>query len=703
MTEPTAATPFSSRLRRALFLQLAVVPDGVTVAEVYAKAKVLGDQATEEAYHNIARRLVHRAILTPRSKPGESTRYVLGRESVEQWLQEDELAEIIDPDYPLLAITVWREAVQQINDVPEAVWAELRERLQAQNAQDLFADALLSYAQDFAAQISDLSMHPERGGSEHLRMRKEADSERQLLVRMAKRGLGLSDEAMHVPGSVDAAISEYQNGRRDYANEPLLREEVARRVEPVTFVTSATPSQPTRELLVGAVDGSTRGGLLSLAGHDGDFNVAHAPLVNINTAVGQINRALQARGRLQSLFVRLPERPEDMQRQENRHTVMAKLMHQDLTDTEYMHAVWNAMDLVEIRATLRLLKRWYPAESTTEIPPADVVLRDGAATPQARDFSHYKQQDSYGQIVRDIIETSWDVARQSREDDRTVSGTIKATQLWFYGPVVNWFACQLASRGNSQIKDWPIETINFADDQLLITRLLSAKRVKGDPWMRTCMVLRPFHAVTRFAEEYRRAKPPAQEVLDQYQQAMSSSTTRDEERLFWSGFQATADPFVKMLREVQYGSFFVAAVPRLDRGNMLPRFELLVPTSTGEEDPAPWPVAARHTQRLLAAIEQVGWDVAAEHSMFEPEMKLDVLPRLLLKAHDTVKIWAAELLGRVQEYVGYHLARYTKTKRMKGIQVRPFTRGELEALYTELRKERERQAGARKLVPPEST
>jgi hypothetical protein len=694
---------FSSRQRRALFLQLAVAPDGVTVGEVFAKARQLGDRATEEAYHNIARRLVHRAVLVSRTKRGEPTRYVLGRESAEQWLQEDELADIIDPDYPLLAIAVWREAVQQINDIPEAIWTELRERLRTEDAPNLFVRALISYTQDFAAQVSDLAMHVERGGSEYLRMRKETDSTRQLLVRMAKRGLGLSDEAIHVPGSVDTAISEYEGGRREYVNEPLLRSEVARRVEPVMFVTDATPPAGTKELLVGAVDGSTRGGLLSLAGQDGDFSVAHAPLVNINTAVGQINRALQARGRLLNLFVRLPERPEDMQRQENRHTVMAKLMHQDLTDAEYMHAVWNAMDLVEIRATLRLLKRWYPPEPTTEIPPADIVLRDGAATPQERDFSHYKQQDSYGQIVRDIMETSWEVALRCREDERSVAGTVKATQLWFYGPVLNWFACQLAAQGNSQIKDWPIETMNFADDQLLITRLLTAKRAKGDPWLRTCIVLRPFHAVTRFAEEYQRAMPPAQAILDRYQQALTTLSTRDEDRLFWSGFQGTADPFVKMLREVQYGSFFVAAVPRLDRGNMLPRFELLIPVPTGENDAAPWVVVDRHTQRLLIAIEQVGWDVAAEHTMFQPEMKLDVLPRLLLKAHDTVKIWAAELLGRVQEYVGYHLAHYTKKKRMRGIQVRPFTRTELEAFYAELRKEREEQAGARRLVAPDAT
>jgi hypothetical protein len=697
----SSAGPFSSRQRRELFLQLAATPGGVTAADVYAKARELGDTATEEAYYNIARRLVHRAVLVAQSRRGEPTRYMLGREGGDQWLQEDELAEIIDPEYPLLAITVWREAVQQINDVPEAVWAELRERLSGEPAPELFSRALLSYADDFAAQISDLAGHPEQEGGEYVRMRKEAEACRQLIARLAKRGLGLSEEAIHVPASVDLAIKEYQGGRAARIDEALLREEVARRVEPVSFVTEAASPAEAREPLVGAVDGSTRGGLLSLAGEDGDFNVAHAPLVNINTAVGQINRALEARGRLINLFVRLPERPEDMQRQENRHTVMAKLLHPDLTDAQYMHAVWNAMDLVEIRTTLRLLKRWYGNEVPAEIPPADVVLRDGTVTPQDRDFTHYKEQDSYGQIVRDIIEASWEVALRCREDDRTVCGVVKATQLWFYGPVLNWFACQLASSAASQIKAWPMETMNIAPDQLLITRLLTAKRGKGDVWSRTCVVLRPFHAVTNFAEHYRRAKPSADSILEHHQEVLGGAAVGDEDRLFWSTFQGPADPFVKMLREAQYGSFFLAAVPRLDNSNMLPRFELFVPARTAENETAPWPVATRHVQRLLAAIQAVGWDVAAEHTMFLEELKLDVLPRLLIKAHDTVKIWAAELLGRVQEYVGYQLARYTKTKRMRGIQVRPFTRAELEALYAELRKERERQAGARRLIEPD--
>jgi hypothetical protein len=59
-----------------------------------------------------------------------------------------------------------------------------------------------------------------------------------------------------------------------------------------------------------------------------------------------------------------------------------------------------------------------------------------------------------------------------------------------------------------------------------------------------------------------------------------------------------------------------------------------------------------------------------------------------------VKIWAAELLSRVQEFIGYYLARYVKTKKFRGIKVRPFTRAELELLYSQLKRERELQAGA---------
>src|SRR5687767_5442058 len=102
---------FTSVRRRELFLKLAAAPGGVTTADVHAQARELGDTATEEAYHNIARRLVHRAVLVPDSRPGERTRYALGAYGGERWLEEDELARLVDPDYPIPAFTVWRESI----------------------------------------------------------------------------------------------------------------------------------------------------------------------------------------------------------------------------------------------------------------------------------------------------------------------------------------------------------------------------------------------------------------------------------------------------------------------------------------------------------------------------------------------------------------------------------------------------------------
>src|SRR5437867_3647042 len=99
----------SSAKRKELFLQLAARPEGATVSEVYGRAVELGDTVTEEAYHNMARRLVHRGLLFRIDSDG-GTRYKLGAPADKRWLEEEELAALVDPDYPLLAIAIWKEA-----------------------------------------------------------------------------------------------------------------------------------------------------------------------------------------------------------------------------------------------------------------------------------------------------------------------------------------------------------------------------------------------------------------------------------------------------------------------------------------------------------------------------------------------------------------------------------------------------------------
>jgi hypothetical protein len=698
MTEANNSTPeiSDSTQRKGLFLEMAGRREGVSVHEVYERALQLGDTVTEEAYYNLARRLVHRGLLVPDDSSGEN-RYRLGAHSEAQWLEEEQLCAIIDPEYPLPALTIWKEAQRQIKEIPEAIWEELRERLKFEPAQDLFRKAILSYCDDLHAQVAILADTNAEQSPEFPKVKKEAESTLSLLVRLGKYGLGLSHEALSLPPNVDTAIKEYRAGHTGpYVDGARLALELQRRIAPEHAVVEVSPDQREsgRPLSIGAVDGSMRGGILSFLGEEGDLALGHAPMIVINTSVGQLNKVLKHQGKQIPLFLRLPEKPEDMQRQDNRYSVMAKLFFPDLSDAEYMHSVWNAMDLLEARAALRLLDRWYAPKSNYDVPPSDVVLRDGAASPQDRDFHHYALQTTYGKIVRDLISTNWKIVQKCRDDGQTLAGVVKAAHLTVFGPVINWFACQVAMNKKGQLQSWPLAAMNLLPDQVLLTRLLTSGRQKKDPWVRTCVIMRPFHATTNYAQGYSHVDRPTGKILRQHEEALKNLDSLDaDHRLFWQDFRGESDPYVKMLESTYYASFYLGALPRLDLDKNLPRMEFLVPAPTSEDSPTPWDVAIVHRDRLILAISRIGFDVSAEHSMFASAAKLDVLPKLLIQVHDTVKHWAADLVSRVQEFVGFYLARYVKSKKLRGIKVRPFTRQELEFLYAELRSERDRLAG----------
>jgi hypothetical protein len=150
---------------------------------------------------------------------------------------------------------------------------------------------------------------------------------------------------------------------------------------------------------------------------------------------------------------------------------------------------------------------------------------------------------------------------------------------------------------------------------------------------------------------------------------------------------------VQMLNNVWYGSFYLGAVPRLDIEKLLPRFEFIVTHPTAESGTFPKATTTPHVERTLAAIRSTGFEVSSEHSMFQSEAKIDVLPALLIRAHDTVKIWATELLSRVQEYIGTHLSKFAKTSQLSGVRVRRWRKAELETLAKQLQRDRDRLAG----------
>lgn len=696
----------TSKQREKLFVRLAKRKDGATAQDVFDEGRKIGDTVTVEAYHNLGRRLVHRGVLLA-DKSDRHTRYTLSQNGEDQWLDEDQIAAIVDPDYPLIALAVVQESTRQINSVPESAWMEVRERLKSVNARKLFVDCIAGYCDNLRDEVQnyviELTASPQ--SPELPRMRQKIQNEIVMLRGVVKFGLGLSTAAVQLPVNIEAALHEWQKTGENtrFCNITELQMEINRRVEDTAVISDIDEVPEDTGLFIAAVDGSSRSGLLSPEGEQGDFTIGSYPLVSINTAVGQVNKSIKVGKSSSPAFMRLPEKPEDMQQSDNRHTIMAKFFYPDITDGEYIHSVWNAMDVLESKATLRVMRRWYTGKTNVEIQAADVVLRDGTVTPQERDFTHYIQQDSYGRIARDLIEINWEVVKKCRDDDQTVVGVVKTANLRVVAPVINWFVCQLVASGKeTQIQSWPLQSMNMVTDQVLLSRLLTAGRKKDDPWSRTCVVLRPFHATTKFAERYSRIESPAAAILRRARAAASPEEIqfeRDDSWLRGTEFRGDKDPYVQMLNNCWYASTYLGCVPRLDLNNVLPRCEFILTANTDETGVFPVKESDTHLRRLIVALKTVKFDVSADHSMFQKVLKIDILPSLLIRVHETVKIWAAELASRVNEYIGFYISRHVGAGARRGVRVRPWTATELKSFATQLQTERNLQAGAGSIPP----
>lgn len=693
---------FTTKKRQALFLEMAGA-GGATAQEVYEAAIAQGDDVSLEAYFNLGRRLAHRGLLLA-DKSGDRTAYVSKLDENGAWLDEDQLVSIIDPEYPISALTAFREAQRQARDIPESVWIEARDRLRSQDARALFSEAIRSYADNLRDEIEDFAR--ERSAAinspELANLRRAAENTLATLMGLCKDGMGLSDEAIRLPVSIDNAAQSAIKNRlpEHFYNESLLWDELSRRIEAGPLVRDAAVPDGFRDFVVAGIDGSSVGGLLALDGANGDMVFGHAPQVSINTATGVLNPDVRTNAHTSPAYLRLPEKPEDMQQRDNRYSIMAKMFHPDLTDTEYVHSTWNAMDLLECRATLAVMGRWVMPPRGVEIPPADVVIRDGTIVPNDRDASHYGQQNTYGRIVRDLIEACWKIIKNVKDDGQTVLGVVKNAQMRVFGPVVNYALCQQAMKEDaSQLSAWSLSRMNLMFDQALLTRLLTAGRTAMDPWWRTAVVLRPFHATSNLGKNYSReeGKRPFDKLVAKSQQAQekaSDELTQEED--WWArDLRVPGDPYLQMLRNVWYAGFYLGALPRLDLGSeTLTRLEFVVPHSTDEVGAFPEQPCAEHLGRAIAALRQVKFEVSKEHAMFGAADHIDLLPSILVLAHDTVKTWAKELRDRVSEYMDWQLAKYLKGNQKKHVRLRPWKRQEMEAWIDTMQTDRRREAVA---------
>src|SRR5437867_358286 len=227
-------TPLSARHREELFVHLARNGNGITAQEVFEEARKRGDSVTVEAYHNLGRRLVHRGVLVA-DKSDRQTRYKLGENGEGQWLDEDQIAAIIDPEYPLIALTVMQESARQLNSVPEKAWVELRERLRTINARQLFTDAICGYCENLRDEFENYAIVESAtpAAPELPKLRQKIENDISVLKGLAKFGLGLSKEAVRLPANFDEGLRQWREvgARLTFVDRSELEREIGRRVE----------------------------------------------------------------------------------------------------------------------------------------------------------------------------------------------------------------------------------------------------------------------------------------------------------------------------------------------------------------------------------------------------------------------------------------------------------------------------------------
>ena len=485
-----------SATKRRLFIELAEAEEGATAQDVHAEALrkgTAGAVGTVEAFHNLGRRLERSGRLFA-NRDGPRTVYFAKLDREGTWIDEDELQTIVDPERPMDSLAVLREASRQLRQVEPAVWREAARVLAGVNAREgainaitAYADNLVDHLQDLERQIAERS---QGNTADERRSRQRCQALIDMLTALCRDGLGLSYSAVHIPITPDVGIDWVSKNGRDLTSKELLRDEISRRVEDVPMLNAFAAPAADERMIVAGVDGSTQGGLLSHEGTAGDPAFGGPPQINLNTAAAVLNREVRNDGTLTRVFLRVPSAPEHIQTSENTYTIMSPMFFSDLSDVEYMHTAWNAMDCIESRVAKKAMHEWRTPRSNVEVQPADVVIRDGTVVPNDRDPSHYANPTTYGDVVRELVGLAWDMARKSQADRQTVAGAVKNSQVRVVGPIINYILAQKAGTPGTNLTSWSLDEMNTVPDQ----RLLSALLANAERDERTMGAQRHLHA-----------------------------------------------------------------------------------------------------------------------------------------------------------------------------------------------------------------
>lgn len=374
----------------------------------------------------------------------------------------------------------------------------------------------------------------------------------------------------------------------------------------------------------------------------------------------------------------------------NRGMIISRPWFEDLTDSQFEHMKKAALDVVQFRVDERLLGGHARAFGTSSaggdgglLPKPNVLIRDGTVTPQEREFQHYCDRTSYGDVVREGIGLSYAILRTVKDSEsRVYAGAVKQTQLKTFSKILNWYIKRTID------ESWDLSKASHVTDSVAVTRLIAALPECGPAdYYRTCVVARPFSALVTEL----RFRPFATDdewlgyFKDRRDDQQRDYEQRGGEASFLLGQALEDDPYVRMCQQADYAAFYFGK-PGGEPEVTLPRFEFL---DSLRSRPDRLKRVARSVELIMTGVHATKWTLDREHNFMTARRMPRLVPYVVYEAHEKCKALGHKLESELMQAISHRLS---EIKALRGL---PVPRVEIEPVPLE-----QFRARLKRLMPP---
>lgn len=353
----------------------------------------------------------------------------------------------------------------------------------------------------------------------------------------------------------------------------------------------------------------------------------------------------------------------------NRGMIISRPWFEDLTDSQFEHMKKAALDVVQFRVDERVITGVGRAYGSSPaggegglLPKPNVLIRDGTVTPQEREFQHYCDRTSYGDVVREGIALSHNILRAVRESEsRVFAGAVKFTQLKTFSKIINWYVKRKID------ERWDLSKASYVSDSVAVTRLLaSLPEVGNGVYYRTCIVVRPFTAlVTELRYRRRESREEWLQYFEERRRDQQREYERDGGDPPWLVAQDLADDaYVRMCQYADYAAFYFGR-PSGEPQVTLPRFEFMDSLRSLAADAREKRVSDA-VRAIMTGVDITKWTLDREHNFMTAHSMPRLIPYVVYEAHEKCKALGHKLEGELVQAITMRLS---ELKALRGLPV----------------------------------